>query len=177
MTSRERVHAALLDMADDPDPARAMFARCADFAVALAERACRRYPLDWLWAGGDVHRRLRVDRLHQTVRSAAPAKFVRDGEQISQAACAQIRHAQPVGLRRRADKRRRAGVAARRAVHTAAEGLGEDFSARDVGRKRQTVVRHQRRLTALMLVEPPGPLDAGGGVGACQRRRRRRRGA
>ncbi len=45
---------ALLDMADDQELARAMFARCADFAVALAEQSCRRYPLDWLWAGDDV---------------------------------------------------------------------------------------------------------------------------
>jgi serine/threonine protein kinase len=33
---------------------REMFARCADFAVLLSEEACRRFPLDWLWAGDDV---------------------------------------------------------------------------------------------------------------------------
>ena len=45
---------ALLDMAGEPDLARTMFRRCADFAVALSERACSRFALDWLWAGDDV---------------------------------------------------------------------------------------------------------------------------
>ena len=31
-----------------------LFGRCADFAVMLSEEACRRFPLDWLWAGDDV---------------------------------------------------------------------------------------------------------------------------
>jgi uroporphyrinogen decarboxylase len=45
---------ALTDMAADPDLAREMFRRCADFSVQLAEAACDRMPLDWLWAGDDV---------------------------------------------------------------------------------------------------------------------------
>ncbi|MFH1264174.1 MAG: uroporphyrinogen decarboxylase family protein [Planctomycetota bacterium] len=45
---------ALLDMAADPDLAGEMFARCGEFAARLAEEACRRFPLDWLWTGDDV---------------------------------------------------------------------------------------------------------------------------
>jgi uroporphyrinogen decarboxylase len=45
---------AMLDMAEDPELAGTMLGRCADFAVALAEQACARYPLDWLWTGDDV---------------------------------------------------------------------------------------------------------------------------
>jgi uroporphyrinogen decarboxylase len=45
---------ALADMAGDPELAQAMFGRCADFAVALAEAACEHFPLDWLWTGDDV---------------------------------------------------------------------------------------------------------------------------
>ncbi|MDD5706402.1 MAG: uroporphyrinogen decarboxylase family protein [Kiritimatiellae bacterium] len=45
---------SLLDMADKPDTAARMLARCADFAAELAALACRRYRLDWLWTGDDV---------------------------------------------------------------------------------------------------------------------------
>ena len=45
---------ALLDMAAEPEMIGALFSRCADFAVMLSEQACRRFPLDWLWAGDDV---------------------------------------------------------------------------------------------------------------------------
>ena len=45
---------ALFDLGAEPALADEMLARCADFAVALAELACRRYPLDWLWTGDDV---------------------------------------------------------------------------------------------------------------------------
>jgi len=45
---------AMLDIAADPILAAAMFERCADFAVRLAEAACTRLPLDWLWTGDDV---------------------------------------------------------------------------------------------------------------------------
>jgi len=31
-----------------------MLGRCADFAVELAEQACKQFPLDWLWTGDDV---------------------------------------------------------------------------------------------------------------------------
>ncbi len=44
----------LLDMAGDPELADTMFGRCADFAVALGEAACERYPLDWYWTGDDI---------------------------------------------------------------------------------------------------------------------------
>jgi len=45
---------ALTDMATDEDLSKEMFKRCADFAVGLAEQACKRFPLDWLWSGDDV---------------------------------------------------------------------------------------------------------------------------
>jgi uroporphyrinogen decarboxylase len=45
---------ALLDMAVDFELACEMFKRCADFSIELAELACKRYPLDWLWTGDDV---------------------------------------------------------------------------------------------------------------------------
>jgi len=45
---------ALLDMAADADLAYEMFGRCGRFAAELAEAACQRFPLDWLWTGDDV---------------------------------------------------------------------------------------------------------------------------
>jgi len=45
---------ALLDMAHDKELAGEMLKRCADFSIELAERACKRYRLDWLWTGDDV---------------------------------------------------------------------------------------------------------------------------
>ncbi|MHB1293756.1 MAG: uroporphyrinogen decarboxylase family protein [Anaerolineae bacterium] len=48
------IDAALLDMAADADLADAMFGHCADFAASLAEGACTRFALDWLWTGDDV---------------------------------------------------------------------------------------------------------------------------
>ena len=44
----------LLEMAINRGLADTMLGRCADFAVALADRACREMPLDWLWTGDDV---------------------------------------------------------------------------------------------------------------------------
>jgi uroporphyrinogen decarboxylase len=45
---------AMIDMAEQPELAYEMLGRCGDFAVQLAEAACRRFPLDWLWTGDDV---------------------------------------------------------------------------------------------------------------------------
>jgi uroporphyrinogen decarboxylase len=45
---------AMIDMAAAPELAGEMLRRCGDFAVELAEAACRRFPLDWLWTGDDV---------------------------------------------------------------------------------------------------------------------------
>ncbi|MCR4438061.1 MAG: uroporphyrinogen decarboxylase family protein [bacterium] len=45
---------ALLDLATDEELASGLLARCADFAVVLAQEACDRFPLDWLWTGDDV---------------------------------------------------------------------------------------------------------------------------
>ncbi|HZO99822.1 MAG TPA: uroporphyrinogen decarboxylase family protein [Terriglobia bacterium] len=44
----------MLDMASDPALAEEMLRRCADFARCLAEAACARFQLDWLWTGDDV---------------------------------------------------------------------------------------------------------------------------
>lgn len=48
------LEAAALDLAMDTDLAMTMLSRCADFAVSLSEKACARFPLDWLWLGDDV---------------------------------------------------------------------------------------------------------------------------
>jgi len=45
---------AMVDMASDPELAYEMLKRCGQFAAELAEEACRRFPLDWLWTGDDV---------------------------------------------------------------------------------------------------------------------------
>jgi uroporphyrinogen decarboxylase len=45
---------AMLDIGGDPELADTMLGRCADFAIALGEAACQRYPLDWYWTGDDV---------------------------------------------------------------------------------------------------------------------------
>ena len=45
---------ALMDFAAEPELATEMVGRCADFAIALGEAACDRFPLDWLWTGDDV---------------------------------------------------------------------------------------------------------------------------
>jgi hypothetical protein len=42
---------ALADLDAEPDLVEEMFDRCAAFAALLAEVACRRFPLDWLWTG------------------------------------------------------------------------------------------------------------------------------
>jgi len=48
------MEAALLDLAARPALAYTMLGRCADFAITLAEAACERFPLDWLWTGDDI---------------------------------------------------------------------------------------------------------------------------
>jgi uroporphyrinogen decarboxylase len=45
---------ALLDLAADGELASAMLTSAGDFARHLAEAACERFPLDWLWTGDDV---------------------------------------------------------------------------------------------------------------------------
>lgn len=44
----------LIDMVAEPNLAFEMLGRCGRFAVQLAESACGRFPLDWLWTGDDV---------------------------------------------------------------------------------------------------------------------------
>jgi len=48
------MESAMMDLLGDTGPAGLLLARCADFAILLAEKACRRFPLDWLWTGDDV---------------------------------------------------------------------------------------------------------------------------
>ena len=43
-----------VDIAVNQDLARTMFSRCAEFALALTQRACSEMALDWLWTGDDV---------------------------------------------------------------------------------------------------------------------------
>jgi len=45
---------AMVDLGADEPLACEMLGRCGRFAVRLAEEACRRFPLDWLWTGDDV---------------------------------------------------------------------------------------------------------------------------
>ncbi|MDZ7270653.1 MAG: hypothetical protein ONB17_03465 [candidate division KSB1 bacterium] len=45
---------ALVDLAADEDLAWNLLRACADFAAMLAQEACARFPLDWLWTGDDV---------------------------------------------------------------------------------------------------------------------------
>jgi len=44
----------MLDIVADPELAEEMFKRCADFSIQLAQIACERFKLDWLWSGDDV---------------------------------------------------------------------------------------------------------------------------
>ena len=45
---------AALDLAGSPELAKAMLQQAGDFSLCLAETACARLPLDWLWTGDDV---------------------------------------------------------------------------------------------------------------------------
>ena len=45
---------ALVEMSSESDFAYTMLGRCVDFSIELSERACSRFPLDWLWTGDDV---------------------------------------------------------------------------------------------------------------------------
>lgn len=45
---------AALDLAASPEVARTMLEQAGDFSLRLAETACDRFPLDWLWTGDDV---------------------------------------------------------------------------------------------------------------------------
>lgn len=45
---------AVADLESEPALAEEMLDRCAAFAALLAELACRRFPLDWLWTSDDV---------------------------------------------------------------------------------------------------------------------------
>lgn len=45
---------AVVDIAENPGLADAMFGRCADFAVRLSRESCARFSPDWLWTGDDV---------------------------------------------------------------------------------------------------------------------------
>ena len=74
---------AMIDMAGEPELAYEMLGRCADFAVELAEAACERFPLDWLWTGDDVasQRSLMMSPAHVAAADqAAPEAGLRRGQ-------------------------------------------------------------------------------------------------
>ena len=48
------MEAAACDLAASPDLARTMLEQAGRFSASLAEAACTRYALDWLWTGDDV---------------------------------------------------------------------------------------------------------------------------
>lgn len=48
------VEKTLLEIKTDPELTEEMFKRCADFSIQLAQTACERFELDWLWSGDDV---------------------------------------------------------------------------------------------------------------------------
>jgi len=60
---------AILDMVTNPELADEMFQRCADFALGLAQAACDRFALDWLWTGDDVASQLSMLMSPRTWRS------------------------------------------------------------------------------------------------------------
>lgn len=45
---------ALLDLASDPEVSAHMLQEAGDFAAKLADKACERFAIDWLWTGDDV---------------------------------------------------------------------------------------------------------------------------
>jgi uroporphyrinogen decarboxylase len=45
---------AVFDLAARPERSAFMLAQAAEFSRRLAEEACRKFPLDWLWTGDDV---------------------------------------------------------------------------------------------------------------------------
>jgi uroporphyrinogen decarboxylase len=48
------MEASLTDLAASPQLSQAMLAQAGDFSVCLAEMACDRFKIDWLWTGDDV---------------------------------------------------------------------------------------------------------------------------
>jgi uroporphyrinogen decarboxylase len=44
----------LIEMLLEPDLARVMLRRCAEFTTQLSEAACQRFDFDWLWLGDDA---------------------------------------------------------------------------------------------------------------------------
>ena len=55
MTCRLRgMEDAILALAAEAEPASGLLERACAFSVELAQAACRRFPLDWLWTGDDV---------------------------------------------------------------------------------------------------------------------------
>jgi uroporphyrinogen decarboxylase len=48
------MEAALSDLLLDAELADVMLGRCAEFAREVSEKACARFPVDWLWTGDDV---------------------------------------------------------------------------------------------------------------------------
>ena len=68
---------SFVDMATDPELARTMFRRCADFSVSLSEEACDRFDLDWLWTGDDVGSQTRMLMSPKTWRELVQPELAR----------------------------------------------------------------------------------------------------
>ena len=68
---------AFVDHGDDPELARTMFRRCADFSVSLSEEACDRFDLDWLWTGDDVGSQTRMLMSPKTWRELVKPELAR----------------------------------------------------------------------------------------------------
>jgi uroporphyrinogen decarboxylase len=45
---------SFLDTLASPDISRDLLSKAAAFAIEIGEKACRKFPLDWLWTGDDV---------------------------------------------------------------------------------------------------------------------------
>src|SRR5581483_3980994 len=65
------------DIGSNPELARSMFQRCADFSVSLAEKACSRFDLDWLWTGDDVGSQTRMLMSPKTWRELVRPELTR----------------------------------------------------------------------------------------------------
>lgn len=78
MTWRLRgLEATVMEIAGDPDLARELFRRSADYCVHLSQVACERFPLDWLWTGDDVASQLSLVMSPRTWRDMIKPELAR----------------------------------------------------------------------------------------------------
>jgi uroporphyrinogen decarboxylase len=67
----------MLDLVAEPEMANGLLDQCADFAVMLAEVACARFDLDWLWTGDDVASQLALLMGPRTFREMIKPQLAR----------------------------------------------------------------------------------------------------